>query len=148
MLIYHVSEPSLEMANLVLTEKYGDKFGRLYIGDMWDRLAATQMDVIINVLEDPDPTEQFDREFVVPIASVGIDGQIHANHNALNRVAEAIHKNMKAGKKVMVHCAAGQERSPLAVVWFLHTKRGMDLEAAYDMVRSKRPQTMDCLDWL
>src|SRR5579884_1196928 len=55
---------------------------------------------------------------------------------------------LKDGKKVLLHCGAGIERSPLACVWFLHTKRNMDFDEAYEFVKEKRPIVADRRTWL
>jgi protein-tyrosine phosphatase len=49
---------------------------------------------------------------------------------------------------VLVNCNAGQERAPLAVVWFLYKKRGMSFDAAYDLVKQKRLETQDRRQWV
>ena len=55
---------------------------------------------------------------------------------------------MTRGEKVLVSCGQGMERSPLAVVWYLFRRRGMSVEEAYRLVREKRPQVIEHLDWL
>lgn len=50
--------------------------------------------------------------------------------------------------RVLVHCAQGVERSPLAVVWFLHSRRGMQLDDAYAYVMAKHPPTQNRLSWI
>ena len=54
----------------------------------------------------------------------------------------------KPGKnKILVHCGAGQERSPLVVALHLY-KLGMELSDAYDLIQAKRPQILRRYDWL
>jgi protein-tyrosine phosphatase len=56
---------------------------------------------------------------------------------------------LSQGKKVLLHCIEGHERSPLATAWHLvrigHSK---DLNEAYDFVISKHPQAERRLYWL
>lgn len=55
-------------------------------------------------------------------------------------------------KKVLVACAASQERSPLAVIWYLYTYTlgwyTKSLQETFEFVKSKHPQTLDRLSWL
>lgn len=71
-----------------------------------------------------------------------------ASPKQLDIVANMIDAQLKTGKKVLVHCAAGMERSPLAIMWYLMRKKGMDLKDAYSFVKARRPMVMDSLDWL
>jgi len=43
----------------------------------------------------------------------------HADPHKLDLIAETIWWRIQAGKRVLVHCIQAQERSPLAVVWYL-----------------------------
>lgn len=74
--------------------------------------------------------------------------EIRANMNALNKVAKLIDKLLKEGKKVLVHCGAGIERSPLCVAWYLHTKKKMTIADAYELIWLKRPSVLYRGDWL
>lgn len=66
----------------------------------------------------------------------------------LDAIAEIIQLNLDAGRKVLVNCNMGMERAPLAVIWYLLKKRGMTLDAAYELVKKKRPQTQDRRQWI
>jgi hypothetical protein len=50
--------------------------------------------------------------------------------------------------KIVVHCAMGMERSPLTVVWYLHTKLGKTLDEAYDIVMNARASVVDRRSWI
>lgn len=67
---------------------------------------------------------------------------------ALNLIAETVDNFLKVGQKVLLHCGAGIERSPLATIWFLHKKRGMTLDSAFQLVKEKRPIIQDRRHWL
>lgn len=97
--------------------------------------------LLICVLENK-PVEEPDNATWIPILKVG-----RAELSQLDAVAEVIESQL-ASRVVVVHCGAGIERSPLAVVWFLYKKRGMTLDEAYTLVRSKRPIVQDRQNWL
>jgi len=64
----------------------------------------------------------------------------------LNKIAKCIDNNIDEG--VVVHCSMGMERSPISVVWYMHTYQGFTIDQAYDIVRQARPITMDHREWL
>jgi hypothetical protein len=71
------------------------------------------------------------------------------NHKEnLDAAAKIIERVLSEGKGVFVHCLVGIERAPLTVVWFLHTKRGMTLDAAYALLKEKRPVVEDRRQWI
>jgi hypothetical protein len=67
-------------------------------------------------------TEELPRE---PVGSLDLPfmvdepGGWHADPHKLDFIAETIWWKLQIGKKVLVHCVHAQERSPLAVVWYL-----------------------------
>jgi len=66
----------------------------------------------------------------------------------LDAVAHVIQNHIDAKERLMVHCGAGMERSPLALTWYLHTRMGLTLEDAFALVKTKRPQAQNRLEWL
>ena len=66
----------------------------------------------------------------------------------LDATAEIIHAALQSGQRVLVHCGAGVERSPLTVAWYLHRKHGKTLDEAYALLLSKRPIVQDRQAWL
>jgi hypothetical protein len=57
---------------------------------------------------------------------------------ALDRVVDAIKKYHKEGSSVVVFCAAGVERSPLAAIYYLYKTNVLPLQEAYRFYRSRR----------
>jgi len=66
----------------------------------------------------------------------------------LDKTADLIDTELALGHRVLVHCEEGSERAPLAVAWFLKTKRGKTLDEAYALLKSKRPIVEDRRRWL
>ena len=52
------------------------------------------------------------------------------------------------GRKVVVHCHMGMERSVLAVAWWLHSYKNMSLDDAYGLISQKRPIALDRREWI
>jgi protein-tyrosine phosphatase len=68
--------------------------------------------------------------------------------NSLDMTAGVIERALAEGRRVLVHCGAGSERAPLTVAWFLHRRRAMSLDDAYDLLKRKRPIVQDRRAWL
>jgi len=66
----------------------------------------------------------------------------------LDLVSHVIQNHINTNEKLLVHCAGGMERSPLALTWYMHNRRGLSLEDAFKYVKEKRPQAMNRLQWL
>jgi protein-tyrosine phosphatase len=71
-----------------------------------------------------------------------------ANVRVLDDFADHVDKLLSEGEKVLVHCGMGVERSPLAVVWYLHRKKGMSIVEAYRYVMKRRSVVADRTLWL
>ena len=76
-------------------------------------------------------------------------GGWHADRHKLDLIAETIWWRMLHGKKVLVHCIHAQERSPLAVAWYLAWSGGAaSLANAYEIVERLHPRTQRRDKWL
>ncbi|MGH7778982.1 MAG: dual specificity protein phosphatase family protein [Candidatus Binataceae bacterium] len=109
----------------------------LFVGDLQDaqRFAGT----IINVLSDI-PEGEPEKAIHMPILARGID--------SMNDTAALIDEHLRMGRRVLVHCEEGCERAPLVVAWFLTTRRAMKLDAAYALLKGRRPIVEDRRRWL
>jgi len=73
----------------------------------------------------------------------------HADRHKLDLIAETIWWRLQGGKKVLVHCIHGQERSPLAIAWYLAwCGEASALSHAYDRVAKLHPRTERRDKWL
>lgn len=59
--------------------------------------------------------------------------------NKFSEVADRIHQELQNGSQVVVHCLAGQQRSPAMVAAYLMKHRGYTLENAVRHIRAKKP---------
>src|SRR5216683_953128 len=109
----------------------------LFIGDLQD--AARFNGMIISVLPDPMPGEP-DRTIRIPFLANG--------RATLDSTAALIDAALFRGLRVLVHCEEGCERAPLTVAWFLKTRRGITLDEAYALLKSRRPIVQDRRRWL
>ena len=73
----------------------------------------------------------------------------HADPYKLDLIAETIWLRLQEGKKVLVHCVHGQERSPLIVVWYLAwCGEHETIVQAYDRVSRAHKRTERRDPWL
>lgn len=69
-------------------------------------------------------------------------GGWHADPHKLDLIAETIWWQLQRSKKVLVHCIHAQERSPLAVVWYLAWfGSASSVERAYQIVEKLHVRT-------
>jgi protein-tyrosine phosphatase len=113
----------------------------LFVGDQQD--AKVFEGDIICVLETR-PADEPEHAISLPILSA--DGVAHPK--PLNRVAAEIAARLRLDHRVLVHCGAGVERSPLAVAWYLSRYHDMRLTDAYAMVCERHPPAADRTSWL
>lgn len=56
--------------------------------------------------------------------------------------------NSEENVRIVVHCAMGMERAPLAVVGYLIKYQSMTIDEAYELIVSKRPIACDRRLWM
>lgn len=125
---------------------YNQILSNLYLGDLQDSLqfAKDYPDGhIIVVLEDRPQSEPMQSIHVPVLTSSG-----HVHNTQLNKVACIIDALLGQNKPLLVHCAAGIERSPLTVAWYLHKYHKFSMDGAYEVIKRKRPQIADRQIWL
>lgn len=110
----------------------------LFLGDMVD--ARSGFDGLIVCTLEERPLDEPPNATWVPF--------LHEGRKSLDIAAAIVDAALKGGRRVLVHCGAGSERAPLAVAWFLHTRRGMTLDEAYDLLKAKRPIVQDRRFWI
>ena len=137
-----------------------DKLTNIRIGSAFDAKQLSLADdrdewLVLNV---SDPADNTDADVCIPLVYPIYTGYSLENCGIytieiptvrLTVVATAILElSSKPNKKLMVHCAAGLERSPLAVAWYLHFYHMRSLAEAYKAVRTIRPQLWDRTAWI
>lgn len=109
----------------------------LFVGDLQD---AQKFDgTIVSVLPDV-PENEPPQAIHMPFLAEGVA--------SLERTAALLDDELALGHRVLVHCEEGCERAPLVVAWFLKTKRGMTIDEAYALLKSRRPIVEDRRRWL
>jgi len=71
-----------------------------------------------------------------------------ADIHQLDKIADLIEMKLIEGYKVLVHCGAGMERSPTAIIYYLYKYQNMTIDQAYGFVREKHHNMFDRRNWL
>lgn len=101
---------------------------------------------ILCVLENR-PMQEPSKAFQIPIID-DYDKTFRVRMEQLDHTFRFINRVLKDKNDLLVHCMAGQERSPLVVAYFLSRNYGITLDQAYKKVKKKRPQIFDRSDWI
>ena len=122
-----------------MAEQWGENeiITNLFVGDLQD--AARFDGIIISVLPELLESEPR-RAILMPFMANG--------RATLDSTAAVIDAALERNQRVLVHCEEGCERAPLVVAWFLKTRRGMTLDEAYALMKSRRPIVQDRRRWL
>ena len=114
----------------------------------WDRLRKLKIGAVLSVNEDwerklrgpsiPYTERDYQREKIsyLPITS---KDHFPLDIPKLEQSADFIHENLKAGKRVYVHCRAGRGRSAMAVAAYLMKYRNLNAQQAMNFVKARRP---------
>ena len=74
---------------------------------------------------------------------------VERQRETVDLVSDTIQRELRHnGRKVVVHCHMGMERSVLAVAWWLHSHKNMSLDEGYGLIRKKRPIALDRREWI
>lgn len=130
----------------------------LWLGDQDDALMLAAKGFIpVCVLETlpwGEPNKAYWVPILVPQRSLSTEllhwqiGADKASHEQLDLVTLLVGNLLAEGRQVLAHCAAGVERSPLAVAWYLMKKEGLTIDEAYAEIKKKRPFVADRRLWL
>jgi len=132
--------------------------GTIYLGNIDDARNVSWTGDIISVLQDL-PHGVPKRALWIPIIrSIGTindfeliadqDVDVVALRPQLDLVSRELQERFERSQPTLIHCIGGMERSPLAVVYWLHKYHGMSWGDAYNYVKEKRPIIMNRLEWL
>lgn len=89
-----------------------------------------------------------DIDSLVPVLATKSTGYSYVPVSLLEKAAVAIDNALAKSGRVLVHCVAGMERSPLTVVYWLKTRKGFTWDEAYRHVKDRHFDTIDSTDWI
>lgn len=113
----------------------------LFCGDFSD--AAAFDGTLICVLEHM-PSK---RCFWIPIILLE-KNQIITQRKQLEVVCRVIEDEIAHQREVLVHCAAGLERSPLVLAYWLTTRHKISFDDAYQLLQDQNKKIQDRRHWI
>lgn len=132
----------------------------IWIGDLADaRVWRGAIICVMNAWPEGEPAHALWLP-IMAAPEIAFDGAVRRVENMrgralvtnLNEVA-ALLEVCTPTQSILVHCRAGRERSPLAVAWYLSSRRysyrnPLSLVDAYALLKAKRPVVEDRREWL
>jgi protein-tyrosine phosphatase len=110
----------------------------------WTCIAVTEYDGRLRTKKNEIPNEP-----ALALRFPFMDEPMRSRISMLDQIAVEIDRSLRADKRVLVHGVQANERSPLAIAWYLMwSKRAPDLAAAYDLVYAKHPATELRFEWV
>lgn len=132
--------------------------GTIYLGDINDATNPDWKGDIICVLQDIEPDVP-KRALWIPI--IRTSGNLNKNdlisdqdvdvvalRQQLDLVARELEERFIKSTPTLIHCLGGMERSPLAIMYWLHKYHNMTWNEAFDFVHDKRRVVMNRYEWL
>jgi protein-tyrosine phosphatase len=118
----------------------------LFLGDAEDALRFDGARVCVH--ENPDTVAPKSHWIPLMEPVPGTD-EIRANQDMLDAALKIVHRYVKAGMPVLLHCAQGIERSPLVAALYLKRHgHARTLQDAYTAIKALRPIVEDRTYWL
>lgn len=117
---------------------------RVWLGNRFaaldeDWLSENEIDTVFNCTKDLPFHKTIQNRFRVPVDDNLEAVEINNMTKWSPEIAYKILREYKAGKHILVHCAAGMQRSAAAMVFFLITLTGENAPKLMSMIRKKRP---------
>ena len=112
-------------------------------------ITKEHFDTVVTLYAWANPVDWFVQELRYGFYDSGLEG--NADYNSLHEAAEFAHKAWKSGKRVLIRCQAGINRSSLTMGLVLMLE-GYPAAAAIELMRSKRSNAVllndDFVDYL
>ena len=101
---------------------------------------------IINLCE---PAEnRFADVFMPLVFQFNTTEQISIPEARLTALGHIISYGLDNYRRVIIHCTAGMERSPLAVAYYIAKRWRVSIPCAYDILKKRYPNIMDRAEWI
>jgi len=117
---------------------------RVWLGNRYaaldgDWLSEHRIDTIFNCTKDIPFHESMENRYRVPVDDDLTSEEINNMSRWSPEIAYKILREYKKGKNILVHCAAGMQRSAAAVTFFLITLTGEQAPKLMSAIRKIRP---------
>lgn len=109
---------------------------RLYLSSFSDAMNAPEGMFIVNCTKD---LPMVGRGIRLPVDDNLAPQSIRRMREYLPRIISAIDSVRTSGGSVLVHCHAGQQRSPAVIAAYLMHTQGMGRDEAIQFIRNRKP---------
>lgn len=132
------------MQNLIPTENANEILPRLWLGNY----AASQdesflkskgIDTVFNCTKDLPFHPSIRRRYRVPVDDNLKQEEIRNMELWSYEIVYKLQNEYKEGHPILVHCAAGMQRSPAVIAMFIIAMSGLKSDQAMGYIQSKRP---------
>jgi protein-tyrosine phosphatase len=132
------------MANLLQMDNAHEIIPRLWLGNFaasQDEIFLKQkgIDTVFNCTKDLAFHPSIRRRYRVPVDDNLKQEEIRNLELWAYEIVYKLQQEYKEGHGILVHCAAGMQRSPAVIAMFLIAIAGMKSEQAMPFIQSKRP---------
>ena len=105
-------------------------------------LARRGVNSILTLTEFALPAEWLNEE-KIKVKQIPIQDHTLPSPDVLDEAASYIEDEVKSGRTILVHCLAGKGRTGLALVAYMMKTEGMTARGAIDLLRKKRPGSVE-----
>ena len=128
--------PPFNDADLILPRLW---LGNARAAQNEDFLKQQEIEVVFNCTKDIPFSPVIRRRYRVPVDDDLSEEEIRNMELWSFEIVYKLIKEYKSGKNILVHCAAGMQRSAATVAMFLIATEGMNPEQAIAAVKERRP---------
>lgn len=128
--------PPFNEADLIVPQVW---LGNAKAAHNQDFLRNEKIDVVFNCTKDIPFNELIRRRYRVPVDDDLSQEEIRNMELWSFEIIYKLMQEYKQGKTILVHCAAGMQRSAAVVAMFLIAGAGMKWEDAIQFIRQRRP---------
>lgn len=108
------------------------------ITDSTNKELINNMDIVINCTKDLPFLDKSKKCIRIPVEDNLEKVEIVNLYKYLLKITEFIHKSLIAGKKILVHCFAGKQRSASVICAYIMRYTGLDFRESSRLIQSKR----------
>lgn len=125
------------------TDDYNMILPNLYLGNKNASKEKILQDLGIDIVINVTPNLPFHSEQIENIGIPVYDDKSEYSKRILveyiKEILPYMHLQLKRGKRILVHCRAGIQRSPTVIAAYLMKYKGMSIDEAIEFIQARRP---------
>ena len=166
---FHITSRGLRKRYLLVVRTWDnlkswhrDNTHKLWLGNINEAIKhAEEFDIIFCVMDFNEMAKNEKEDYMLcnrpiiiyapvlkEVSNEGYTADTYIDPDKTEYIVKGMYDALINNKKILVHCAAAEERSPLVIVWFCYKYLAQTVDQAYKLVKEKIPQTLDRREWL